>query len=191
MIFGLFALADLSSLWSANRVDIALRTLVQEAEGRRQATSDMRGELAAIAVAARQTIELAAPSDTDSLRKSTGAFEAALAQYGARAATDRGWQLTQQASTQYERLKRRTEQLAQLADERRETLHDVAAHLRNGHDLLYRMPLPAVPPRESISAQRLGLAKDVAAMLRTAVTDLGQQISADSERLSVAVRAQP
>lgn len=183
LIFGLFALADLASLWSANRVDIALRTLVSGAEQRRQATSDMRAELAAIAMAARQIVETGDPNHTDSLNKCTNAFEAALAQYGARAATARGKELTQQASTHFGRLKHYSQQLAQLTEQRNEALEDLAAHFREGDGLLTRMPLPAVPARESTSVQGLGLARDIAGMLRAAMVDVDEHAQAERKGL--------
>jgi diguanylate cyclase (GGDEF)-like protein/PAS domain S-box-containing protein len=183
LILALFAMADLVSLWSAHRVDTTLRTLVSEADQRREATYDMRNHLADITHLARRYVEDGDPETEGSLDKAEKALEQALTEYKALASTERGRQMAQAASRHYEPLKRYTEQLRHLLRQRKQALRDMAVHQRKVEAVLGSMPLPAVVSRQSAPIQRRVLEKDLGRQLHAAAREFGNRMQVEGEGL--------
>jgi diguanylate cyclase (GGDEF)-like protein/PAS domain S-box-containing protein len=183
LIFGLFALADLVSLLAASRVDTALRTLVSGADQRREATYEMRNDLAEIIHAARRCVEDGDPQHRAALDKALTAFEQALAEYKALASTERSRDLAQETRGRYDNLKRYTIHLSLLANQQLQVLNDLTARQRKLETILSSMPALAVPSRESAPIQRLILAKDLARQLRAAAREFRERVQVEGEGL--------
>jgi diguanylate cyclase (GGDEF)-like protein len=168
LIFGLFAVADLASVWSAKKVDVALRNLTDQAEERRQSSLSMSARLAEIGSEAQKLVEDVDTIQPDLLYKCTDAFGVALSRYGARASSDDSRALAGQASVQYARLRRDVARLVQVIEKRIKAREDLAVHRRAGAALLDRMPSPANPGREAPAATQVIAARELEEALRAA-----------------------
>jgi len=156
---------------------------VSGADQRREATYEMRNDLAEIVHAARRYIEDGDPQHQASLEKAKTAFEQALAEYKALASTERGRDLARQTLGQYDSLKGYSRQLGRLADQQQQAFHDLAAHQRTVEAILRSMPALSVPSRQSAPIQRLILAKDLARQLRGAAREFRERMQVDGEGL--------
>ncbi len=183
LILGLFAFADLISLWSANRVDATLYTLVKSGEERRGAGDEMRSSLAAIAEAVQRYSNDRDPRQRTSLEKAEKAFEQALSNYETFTSTERSRSLAQETSERYTTLKRQAHDLIGLEDAQAKALISLAAHQHKVESLLGRMPEPAAPSRESPPVQRRVIGKELSTKLRAAARGLGDRIQVPGKGL--------
>lgn len=180
LIFGLFAVADLVSLLAASSVDTTLRTLVRDADQRREATYEMRNDLAEMLHSARRYVEDGDPRYQLSLQRSEVSFEKALAEYKALATTERSRDLARETRDAYDKLKRYTELLTRLGTQRQQVHQELTAQQHKVEIVLRSMPAPVAPSRESPPAQRLALAKDLSAQLRAAAQESGEEMQGDT-----------
>ena len=187
LIFALFALADLVSLLAASKVDATLRTVVKGADQRREATYEMRNDLAEIIHAAHRYAEDGDPKHEASLEKAQTSFEQALAAYKSLASTEGSRDLAREILDQYDTLKRYSRQLSRLVVKQEQAFHDLAAHQRTVETILRNLPTLSIAARQSTPVQRLILEKELVGMLREAAREFRERMQGERDGLGEAI----
>jgi diguanylate cyclase (GGDEF)-like protein/PAS domain S-box-containing protein len=192
LILGLFAVADLVSLRAANRVDVALQTLVSGGDERRGAGYNMRSELAAMARAVQTYQNERDPRQRVRLNKAEKAFEQALTSYNGATSAERGRTLAQQLHKIYTGFKRQCHEVMRLKDARALALNALAAHQGTVDMLLGSTPVLVVPAHQFTTGQTKSQTRELESALRAAAVDLDQRMQTQGEafELGMATNAQ-
>ena len=176
LILGLFASADLISLWAARKVDLTLRDLVKTAEERRDAGYDMRDSLAAFLSAVQTYASIGLPQQRSAIGQTESVFLQALAHYQAVALTQRSQTFSQTTTTGFNAVKGEAQRVIALADQQAHALDTLSTHQRTVDALLRKMPAVVAPARQSPPMRKRLVARALEDELRLAARPLPERI---------------
>jgi PAS domain S-box-containing protein len=176
LILGLFASADLISLWAARKVDLTLYDLVRTGEERRNAGYDMRDSLAAVLSAVQTYASTGLPQQRNAIGQAESVFLQALAHYQAVALTQRSQTFSQTTTTGFNAVKGEAQRVIALADQQAHALDTLSTHQRTVDALLRKMPAVVAPARQSPPMRKRLIARALEDELRLAARPLAERI---------------